>query len=134
MARKRTKVSNLQPDWQAVLEHVAKDGGSAVEMRVALGIGRSAWDTLLTDDKSFQATVNKCRDLSQVWWEKLGKALSAGGGGSAAVYIFNMKNRFLWRDQPVEDGNADQPQPVKIEVTVKSASIDKVTTEVGCQL
>ena len=38
----------------------------------------------------------KCRR----WWETLGTNLAAGKKkGNAAVYIFNMKNRFGWRDK-----------------------------------
>ena len=34
------------------------------------------------------------------WWESLGNSLASGKRkGNAAVYIFNMKNRFGWRDR-----------------------------------
>lgn len=38
--------------------------------------------------------------LCQKWWEKLGRGIVSGKiQGNAAVYIFNMKNRFNWSDK-----------------------------------
>ncbi|KGQ19917.1 hypothetical protein LF41_2424 [Lysobacter dokdonensis DS-58] len=50
----------------------------------------------------------------------MGRKLAANGGGNSAVWIFNMKNRFNWRDKQDDAGeDGDAPSPVKIEVTVK---------------
>lgn len=52
------------------------------------------------------------------------------GGGNSAVWIFNMKNRFGWRDkQETEDDDANTAQPVKVEVTVVSARKQDAVTE-----
>lgn len=120
MARPRTTLDKLPKDWKKLLKECASEGGSATEARVALGIGRSAWDTLQADSKEFQTAVKEAEALCQSWWERLGRTLSKDGGGNSAIWIFNMKNRFGWRDKP-EDASDDveQSTPVKIEVTVK---------------
>jgi hypothetical protein len=50
--------------------------------------------------------------LSQYWWEQQGHAgLYMGGKDTpfnATVWIFNMKNRFGWRDKKPED-DGDKP-------------------------
>lgn len=55
----------------------------------------------------------KCR----IFWERMGIRIAAGQlkNANAAVYIFNMKNRFRWRDRwDNEDGDTDgEPLIVK---------------------
>lgn len=45
---------------------------------------------------------SKCR----VWWEKIGNTQAAGKlQGNATSWIFNMKNRFKWRDRIETEGH-----------------------------
>lgn len=44
--RPRTTLARLPKDWRDKMMEVASEGGSAIEVRVALGIGRGAWSTL----------------------------------------------------------------------------------------
>jgi len=51
------------------------------------------------------------------WWETLGRAGAAGKlkNFNAATWIFNMKNRFLWRDrQDITSGDSPIRQVFKI--------------------
>ena len=105
--RPRTTLAKLPDDWQAICKRVGSEGGSAAELRSELGIGRSAWETLLTDEPEFQAAVKAAEDASNVWWERAGRRLALEGGGNAAIWIFNMKNRFGWRDKPEGDDKPD---------------------------
>lgn len=99
VGRPRTTVEDLPSDWQNILIDCGQEGGSAVEMRCLLGIGESAWGTLLEDSVDFQRTVKEARDLCEVWWERTGRKMATGADGNATVWIFNMKNRFNWRDK-----------------------------------
>lgn len=82
------------------MRDAAQDGASAVEIRCILGIGDSAWETLIEDDSDFRRTVKECKDLCQVWWERQGRKMSCGeSDGNATTWIFNMKNRFGWKDK-----------------------------------
>ena len=40
-------------------------------------------------------------EKSYTYWTDMGKKMA--NSGNSAVWIFNMKNRFGWRDNPVED-------------------------------
>lgn len=78
----------------------AQDGASDIEIRCILGIGESAWGTLLEDSEEFRRAVKKAHDLCRVWWERHGRKMANGQAeGNATVWIFNMKNRFGWADK-----------------------------------
>lgn len=50
--------------------------------------------------KEFLDAKKRGEKLCKKWWLTLGKGLSAGRvQGNAAVYIFTMKNLFMWRDK-----------------------------------
>lgn len=104
LGRPRTTVKDLPSDWEAMMREASQDGASAVELRCILGIGESAWETLIEDDDDFRRTVKECKALCQVWWERQGRKMSAGeADGNATVWIFNMKNRFGWKDKSEVD-------------------------------
>ena len=57
-------------------------------------------ETLIEDDADFRRTVKESKDLCQVWWERQGRKMSCGeSDGNATTWIFNMKNRFGWKDK-----------------------------------
>lgn len=57
----------------------------------------------------------------QRWWESLGNSLASGSRqGNAAVYIFNMKNRFGWRDKQEITGDNGDAVKLVIERSKKS--------------
>ena len=122
VGRPRTATDDLRPDWKETIIAIATDGGSAVEIRVALGISQGAWETLLADSEEFLLTVKTAHDACQTWWEKKGRTLAVDGGGNAAIYIFNMKNRFGWRDKAEDGGReSDKPAPTQVVVEVRDA-------------
>ena len=129
VGRPRTTVEDLPANWKEIMADCGQEGGSAVEVRCSLGIGESAWGTLLEDSEEFQQAEEQRQMLCQVWWEKQGRRMVVTGDGSASVWIFNMKNRFGMRDQPKDEGseNAGEPLNIQFEVAdpVKSISITK---------
>lgn len=99
VGRPRTTTEDLPEDWQEIMRECGQEGGSAVEARCLLGIGTSAWETLLEDSEEFRQTEKERQALCEVWWERQGRRMTGGGDGNATVWIFNMKNRFGWRDK-----------------------------------
>lgn len=119
MGRPRTTVADLPAEWETMMREAAQSGASAVEIRCVLGIGDSAWETLIEDDVNFRRTVKECKDLCQVWWERQGRKMSAGESeGNATTWIFNMKNRFGWKDKSeiTGDGNGPIQTVTRIEI------------------
>ena len=118
VGRPRTTVDDLPDDWKDIVIDCGQEGGSEVEMRCLLGIGDSAWYTLMEDSDDFRRTIKQARALCEVWWERQGRKMAAGADGNATVWIFNMKNRFRWRDKPAEDDDTDRKP---LEVILKRA-------------
>lgn len=121
VGRPRTTLEDLPDNWQEIMRDCGQDGGSAVEARCLLGIGDSAWGTLLQDSEDFRRTEKERQALCEVWWEKRGREMAMGKDGNATVWIFNMKNRFKWRDKPAEDDLEDTAQPVNVNINVSDA-------------
>jgi len=97
--RPRTTINKLPENWKQIVLDCGREGGSDVEMRSLLGISQDAWETLLHDSKEFSVTIKEARTLCQVWWERIGRSMVTGEiQGNATSWIFNMKNRFKWRD------------------------------------
>lgn len=118
VGRPRTTTEDLPSDWQQIMLECGQSGGSAVEARCLLGIGTSAWDTLLEDSDEFRATEKERQALCEVWWERQGRRMTEEGQGNATVWIFNMKNRFGWRDRQDYNHTSEDfsMSPTRIEV------------------
>lgn len=109
VGRPRTTIEDLPDNWKEIMMDCGQEGGSAVEIRALLGIGKSAWNTLIEDSEQFRATNSSSKTLCQVWWERNGRRLAVDGGGNASIWIFNMKNRFGWVDKKeTEDKGSDE--------------------------
>ncbi len=99
LGRPRTTTADLPDDWHEIVRQCGQDGQSAVTIRCKLGIGMSAWETLLEDSEDFRETVKEAKALCEHWWEERGREMAMGLEGNSTVWIFNMKNRFGWKDK-----------------------------------
>lgn len=102
------------------MEDCGREGGSQTEARVLLDIGDSAFATLMADSEEFRKAEKRRKELSEVWWETRGREMAKGSDGNATVWIFNMKNRFDWRDKrevdnKSSDGSMTPPTKIIIE-------------------
>lgn len=123
--RPRTTTADLPKDWESQLRKLAQEGAGRVEWQCALGIYNTAYATLLEDDPHFRHVIMQCKLLCQAWWEKTGRLGAAGKQEvNSAVWAFNMKNRFRWRDASVteaRESGAQSAQPKTITRTVLPA-------------
>ena len=64
----------------------------------------------------FRMAVEEGKKYSQLWWETQGIRAVQGEikGFNSAVWIFNMKNRFGWRDKQEITGDEDKPISVRV--------------------
>jgi hypothetical protein len=90
------------------------NGESVAEVCVLLGICKQTFYTWCDTHPEFLDAYKKGQELSEAWWHKIGRANATGRmRGSAATWIFNMKNRFNWTDRT----------EVKSDVNVRESGI-----------
>ena len=92
-------LEDLPNDWNKRMINLSKDGASIIELAVMLDICRKTFYNLSERNKDFLHTVNKCKDLSEVWWLKSGRKNLENKDFSYTGWYMNMKNRFNWRDK-----------------------------------
>lgn len=124
--RPKDSLDRLPKGWQAKMKELARDGASDIELRVELGISDALWYRWIDEDEEFSGAVKECKQLCQMWWERTGRKMAGGeADGNATVWIFNMKNRFNWRDkQDVEhSGQVDLSSKTDDELKARAAKL-----------
>mgnify|MGYP001175559891 FL=1 len=112
--RPRTTTADLPSDWREIVLECGQAGQSAVTIRCKLGIGMSAWETLLEDSADFRESVKEAKALCEHWWEERGREMAMGAEGNPTVWIFNMKNRFGWKDKTEVTGEGGGPLVIEV--------------------
>lgn len=128
VGRPRTRVEDLDPEWKTIILTEAQEGGGPTAYMVKLGIGSTAYDTLINDSEDFRNTIEAAILLCKYWWENQGRRMVGGGDGNATVYTLNMTNRFNWRsgrNEIVGDASA----PLQHEVKNKALTRDELIAE-----
>ena len=106
IGRPRTTTADLPDGWQDIMRDCGQEGGSAVEARLLLGIGRAGWDSLIEHEPEFAEVEAQRSDLAQVWWERIGRSMASGAAGNATVWRLNMANRYGWSDRVQQDNTS----------------------------
>ena len=130
--RPKKTLSDLPSDWREKMLELAATGASDVELRIdALGhISDDLWYRLIDEEPEFSRTVKKAHDLCEAWWVKAGRAGSVGKINlNTGSWIFNMKNRFSWRDKHDYEhsgpGGKDLNPPKIVVITGAAAESEK---------
>lgn len=115
--------SLYKPEYCAqLLTHMA-DGLSFESFGGVVGVGRSTLYNWRDKHKAFRAATEIGEAMSRLYWEKLGRdglhnetikdadGMTVTKSINATLWIFNMKNRFGWRDkQPDEEPPPPKPE------------------------
>lgn len=88
------------PDLVDRVPAMFEEGESIAEVCMELGVSKDAFNKWREKYPEFNAAVKDGLARSEAWWIKLGRL---GGSGlvkiQPATWVFNMKNRFDWRDK-----------------------------------
>jgi len=92
--------SKYKPEYcQMLIDHMAK-GYSFECFGADVLVTEKTLYNWIDSHPEFLQSKRLGEKLCQKWWETLGRGLAAGKTqGNAAVFIFNMKNRFGWTDK-----------------------------------
>lgn len=129
VGRPRTTVDDLPQGWQDIMKQAAQGGGSTVTIMVLLGIGHTAFETLLQDSEVFRRTVEACRLLAQNWHETVGRNMMVGANGNAVAWKFAMQNQFGWKDKNQVSGDPEAPLQQNVTVTKRNLSAEELKAE-----
>ncbi len=102
VGRPKIQISDLPEGWKENMLLAAKQGKSQLSIRINCldGICHETWERLIKEEPEFTETVKKCNDYIQDWWEEVGREGAIGANAiNPTTWIFNMKNRFDWRDK-----------------------------------
>ena len=108
-------------EYAEKLPQMFENGESVVEVCVNMGICKDTFYRWCREHKDFDSAYKLGLEISQAWWEKLGRAGSLGSQKiNAATWIFNMKNRFKWSDRTsIESENNVSISPITFVDDIK---------------
>ncbi len=103
---------------------VMRDGGSKVEVCATIGVCYETFQNWQKEHKEFSESVKHGSLLSQTWWEKLGrKGASCEDEIQPTTWIFNMKNRFDWKDKVDTEMSGKDGKPLIINFSNSDAGV-----------
>ena len=111
------------------MKQAAQQGASQVGLMVILGLGHTAFNTLLEDSEIFRQTYEACKLLAQNWHETVGRNMMTGANGNAVAWKFAMQNQFGWKDKNQVSGDPDAPLQQNITVAKRDLTPAELKAE-----
>ena len=108
--------SKYTKDMCEVAERVLGEGYSQEVLAGELGVIPETVSEWKKEHPEFSVAIKKGKIAGQKMWERLGLAGAAGKvvGFNSASWIFNMKNRYGWRDKVEHTGEDGGPIVVQV--------------------
>jgi hypothetical protein len=124
--KKMGRPSSYKPEYcQMLIDHMAS-GLSFESFGATIGHYRDITFEWAKKYPDFADAKKRGYDASYLFWDKTGlKGVWGGKEFNAAVYCFNMKNRFGWRDQVNVSGDNEKPISISLSYDPKA----KLNTE-----
>lgn len=96
--------SDYRPEYCEMLKEHMAQGLSFETFGATIGSHRSSLYRWLDQHPAFRDAKREAFELNLLFWEKAQlDSLFDSAGFNTTAWIFNMKNRFGWRDRPKED-------------------------------
>ena len=101
------KITKAWADTQAkALAERFRDGQSVAEVCAEIGIWKESFYKAEKLSVDFANAYKKGKQLSEAWWNDLGRQGASGQHAiQPATWMFNMKNRFGWKDKQELSGS-----------------------------
>lgn len=119
-------IDRLKEGWQTTFLEMGREGCSDVEIRAKFNISQDLWERWLEEDAEFSLTAKASKAACHAKWEEMGRKMAFGQvEGNPTTWIFNMKNRFNWRDkQDVEhSGQVDLSSKTDAELKARAEKL-----------
>lgn len=90
------------------LPEMFRDGQSVEEVCAELKMSKQTFYQLRDDNPNFSNAYERGLEMSAAWWHRLGRQGAAAQVDiQPATWVFNMKNRFNWKDRNELSGPGD---------------------------
>ena len=110
--------SKYRQEYCDLLVKHMEDGLSFESFAGVVHVDRDTIYEWANKHKEFSDAKKRGQALCQIWWESKGKeGLFTGKDEkfNATVWLFNMKNRFGWRDQQSIEHSGPDGKPISID-------------------
>lgn len=113
---------DLPSHWRDEILMEYEQGASDVEimklirsLRPSRTFSKDLFNRWMDEDEEFSTSIKEGRMLAEAWWMKAGRVALLSENRFAYVgWYMNMKNRFGWRDTPVDDDPTRKELPAPI--------------------
>ena len=103
--RKPGRPTKYKPEYcEKLVQHMA-DGYSFESFGGKVDVGRESLYRWEAKHQEFRDAKKRGSTKSQLHWEHMGRLGLGSKTFNATVWIFNMKNRFGWRDRTEQEVN-----------------------------
>jgi len=120
MKAKIGRPTKYKPEYCQEIIEFMKQGFSKDAFAGHIGVSSQQIFRWKKKYKDFRTSIKKAEAACQEFWEELGIQMVLAGQGNAAVWIFNMKNRFRktgWSDKTDTDIKSGG-KPIKINTII----------------
>ena len=98
--KRRGPPSKYKPEFAEQLPEMYAEGQSVAEVCKKLGVYKEAYYKWVKKHEEFGIAHARGMELCEAWWTGIGRAGALGKiNVNPTMWIFNMKNRFGWRDK-----------------------------------
>ena len=95
---------------------VMKQGFSKEAIAGHLDVSKKTLYNWMNKHKEFLHAIKRGEEHSRVFWEDLGIQMVTAGQGNPTAWIFNMKNRFSWKDKQETELTGKDGAPLGVVV------------------
>lgn len=114
MANKVGRPTKYKKEYCEVAINVMKRGFSKEAVAGHLHISKDTLYRWVNKHKEFSDAIKRGVEYSRIFWEELGIEMVTAGQGNSTAWIFNMKNRFSWKDKKELTGKNGAPLGVVV--------------------
>ena len=95
---------------------VQKRGFSKEAVAGHLDISKDTLYRWIKKYKEFSDAIKRGQEYCRIFWEELGIEMVTAGQGNSTAWIFNMKNRFGWKDKSETELTGKDGAPLGVVV------------------
>jgi hypothetical protein len=101
---KKFILEDLPAEWYDLTIELMSQGAAVIEVLRAFnlkGYTREIHARMMVDYPEYKEAFEQGKILCEAWWTEIGRLNLHYNKFNNAMWIFNMKNRFAWRDTPL---------------------------------